>query len=136
MDCVFCKIAAGEIPCHRLYEDDRALAFLDIMPISRGHLLVIPREHVEFAYDADPELMGHVMRVATRIARAAQSALQCQGMNFILNCGAIAGQVVPHAHMHLVPRYPDDGIRWPWPQGTLAGDDAARLRAAILENLA
>jgi histidine triad (HIT) family protein len=136
MDCVFCKIVAGEIPCHRLYEDERVLSFLDIMPIARGHLLVIPKQHVEFAYAADPALMADVMHAATRIAGAAQSVLHCDGLNFILNCGEIAGQVVPHAHLHIVPRYIDDGIRWPWPQGTLDQDEAQRLRGAITEQLA
>jgi histidine triad (HIT) family protein len=135
MDCIFCKIVAGEIPCHTVHESEHTLAFLDIMPVSRGHVLVIPKQHVEFAYDADPAVMAEVMRAATQIAKAVKTVLACDGMNFILNCGARAGQVVPHAHLHIVPRYPDDGIHWPWPQGTLDADEAARVSNAIAETL-
>ena len=136
MNCIFCKIAAGEIPCHKLAEDEHTLAFLDIMPISRGHLLVIPKQHVELAYLAAPALMGALMSTAVRLGRAAQAALQCAGMNFLVNCGARAGQVVPHVHLHVVPRYADDEIHWPWPQCTLDKDAAAGLVTAIRERMA
>ena len=131
MDCIFCKIIAGEIPCHKLAETDQAIAFLDIMPVTRGHLLVIPKQHVEFVHEAEPELTAHMMSLATRLARAVKQALNCDGMNLILNCGACAGQVVPHVHLHVVPRYLDDGIHWPWPQGTLTDEAAVSLTAAI-----
>ncbi len=131
MDCIFCKITAGEIPCHKLAETDQAIAFLDIMPVTRGHLLVIPKQHVEFVHEAEPELTAHMMSLATRLARAVKQALNCDGMNLILNCGACAGQVVPHVHLHVVPRYTDDGIHWPWPQGTLTDEAAVSLIAAI-----
>jgi len=135
MSCIFCKIVAGEIPCYKLAETAHVLAFLDIMPITRGHLLVVPKEHVELAYLAEPALSGEMMSTAVRLGRAAQDALQCAGMNFLLNCGACAGQVVPHAHLHVVPRYADDGIHWPWPQGSLGKEDAATLLQAITARL-
>ena len=135
MSCIFCKIVAGVIPCYKLAETAHVLAFLDIMPIARGHLLVVPKQHVELAYLADPALIGEMMSMAVRLGRAAQAALQCAGMNFLLNCGACAGQVVPHAHLHVVPRFVDDGIHWPWPQGSLGSDDAAALVQAITERM-
>ncbi len=135
MDCIFCRIVAGEIPCHKLAETPVALAFLDIMPISRGHALVIPKRHVELAYDATPGMMAEVMALATRVAKALSQTVTCDGMNLLLNCGARAGQVVPHAHLHIIPRYEGDGIRWPWPAGTLAPGAAKELCAAIKTHL-
>jgi histidine triad (HIT) family protein len=135
MDCIFCKIIAGEIPCHKIAETEHALAFLDIMPIAHGHLLVIPKQHIEFVYDADPAVMADVMALATRIAGAVNRSIDCEGMNLLLNAGRVAGQIVPHAHMHIIPRRSDDGIHWPWPQGTLTDDTAQELVASITGNL-
>jgi histidine triad (HIT) family protein len=135
MDCIFCKIAAGEIPCYKLAETESALAFLDIMPIAHGHLLVIPKEHVEFVYDADPAVMADVMALATRIAGAVHRSIDCEGMNLLLNAGRVAGQEVPHAHMHIIPRSSADGIRWPWPQKELTEAAAKELVASITGNL-
>lgn len=131
MDCIFCRIVTGEIPCYKLAETPVALAFLDIMPISRGHALVIPKRHVELAYKATPAMMAEVMSLATRLANAIADATQCDGMNLLINCGPRAGQVVPHAHLHIIPRYADDNIRWPWPAGKLTQEAAAELSAAI-----
>lgn len=135
MECIFCEIAAGRIPCHKLAETPSALAFLDIMPVTRGHVLVIPKQHVGLAYEADPVLMGELMTLATRLARAAQTALRCDGMNLLVNCGSCAGQVVPHVHLHVIPRYAGDGIQWPWPQGKLDHAAAAALVAQITQQL-
>jgi len=135
MDCIFCKIAAGEIPCYRLAETEHALAFLDIMPVAHGHVLVIPKEHIEFVYDGDPAVMAEVMALATRIADAVKRSTGCEGMNLLMNAGRVAGQVVPHAHMHILPRNSDDGINWPWPQGDLTEDTAKELVATITGNL-
>jgi len=126
-DCIFCKIAAGEIPCHKIAESDNVIAFLDVMPITRGHLLVIPKKHVELVYDAEPELMAEVMSTAVKLSATAKKVLKCDGMNLLLNTEKCAGQVVPHVHLHLIPRYSDDSINWPWPQGSLDGETASQL---------
>jgi len=118
-NCIFCKIVAGEIPCYKIAETDNVLAFLDVMPITRGHLLIIPKKHVELIYDAEPEIMAEVMSVATKISAVTKKNLNCDGMNLLLNTEKCAGQIVPHIHLHLIPRYLDDGIKWPWPQGNL-----------------
>jgi len=136
MDCIFCRIVAGEIPCYKLAETPVALAFLDIMPLTRGHALVIPKRHVELAYKATPAMMAEVMSLATRVADAIARATGCEGMNLLLNCGKLAGQVVPHAHLHIIPRYANDNIRWPWPAGKLAHDTATELCTAIKGHLA
>lgn len=109
-DCIFCKIVAGQIPCTHVYEDDRALAFMDISPLSDGHLLVVPKEHFETIGDIDPGLYGHLYSVACRMAQAVQNALQPQGMNVMQLNGKAGNQVVPHVHVHLVPRREGDGL--------------------------
>ncbi len=126
-DCIFCKIIAGEIPCYKIAETKNALAFLDVMPITRGHFLVIPKNHVELIYDARPEVMAEVMSLATQIAATAKKSLNCDGMNFLLNSEKYAGQIVPHIHLHVIPRYLEDGIHWPWPQGSLDEETAVKL---------
>jgi len=130
-DCIFCKIVKGEIPCYKIAETENVLAFLDVMPISRGHLLVIPKKHVELIYDADPEIMAEVMSTAVKISATAKKVLKCDGMNLLLNTEKCAGQIVPHVHLHLIPRYSNDSINWPWPQGSLDENSAAQL----VENL-
>ncbi len=105
MSCIFCKIVAGEIPAHKVYEDDQTLAFLDILPASRGHTLVIPKEHAESLFDITPETLAAVMTSAQTVARILRSKLQTDGMNMFQNNGAAAGQEVFHFHLHLLPRW-------------------------------
>lgn len=109
-DCIFCKIVAGEIPCMKVYEDDSVLGFMDIMPLSKGHVLVIPKEHLENIGETDPELYGHLASVICRISRAVQESFAPDGLNVQQLNGKAANQVVPHLHMHLVPRWHGDGI--------------------------
>ncbi len=109
-DCIFCKIVAGEIPCTRVYEDDRVLAFMDICPLNKGHLLVIPKEHFEHIGEIDPELYGYLYAVICRLAQATREALQPPGMNVMQLNGKAGNQVVPHVHVHLVPRWEGDGL--------------------------
>ncbi|MEW6348920.1 MAG: HIT domain-containing protein [Thermodesulfobacteriota bacterium] len=109
-DCIFCKIAAGEIPCTRVFEDDRTLAFMDICPLNKGHLLVIPKEHFEHIGEIDPTLYGHLCAVICRLAHAAGKSLEPHGMNVMQLNGKAGNQVVPHVHVHLVPRWEGDGL--------------------------
>jgi len=130
-NCIFCKIVAGEIPCYKISETKNVLAFLDVMPLTQGHLLIIPKKHIEFIYDAEPEIMAEVMNMATKISAVTKKKLKCDGMNLLLNTEKFAGQIVPHIHLHLIPRYLDDGIKWAWPQGNLNEKNAIE----ILKNL-
>ena len=109
-DCIFCKIAAGEIPCTKVYEDNQVLAFMDIMPLNRGHLLVIPKEHYENILEIDCELYGRLAALICTIAKAVQGAIAPDGLNVMQLNGAAANQVVPHLHVHLVPRWEADGV--------------------------
>ncbi len=109
-DCIFCKIVAGDIPSMKLYEDDQVIAFMDIMPVSRGHLLVVPKVHVENVFEVDPALYGHVASVMSKMAKAIKAALNPDGINIMQLNGKAANQVVPHIHMHLMPRWEGDGL--------------------------
>ncbi len=111
MACLFCSIVAGDIPARRIYEDDKAIAFLDINPWKRGHTLVIPRRHVDDLLSAD-EALTEIAPAVTATARLLTERLGADGMNLLSNAGAVAGQEVFHLHLHLVPRYADDpGMR-------------------------
>lgn len=114
--CIFCKIIRGEIPCVEVYRDDRVLAFLDISPINKGHILVIPLEHHTSPSTMNEALCARVLHVASRLGVALKRALEADAFNLHLADGTAAGQVVMHAHMHVVPRFAEDGFRWNWRQ--------------------
>ena len=109
-DCVFCAIAAGEIPSFKIYEDETTLAYLDINPFSEGHTLVIPKAHTEGLLDTPDETLAAVLARVKKIAAHLQSALPCDGFNILQNNGEAAGQTVKHVHFHIVPRYGDGPI--------------------------
>lgn len=104
-DCVFCKIAAGEIPSRKIYEDKDVVAIMDLSPTSKGHSLIIPKEHYANIYDIDEDIAAKIMRVAKKLATKMTVALNCDGFNLLQNNGATAGQTMFHFHMHLIPRY-------------------------------
>jgi histidine triad (HIT) family protein len=109
MSCIFCKIAAGDIPSEMVVENEHAFAFLDIQPLTRGHVLVIPREHAERFEDATPEAVTGMMALAREVMQRQTKALGAQGQTFAINNGRAAGQEVHHVHLHLVPRREGDG---------------------------
>jgi histidine triad (HIT) family protein len=112
-DCIFCKIVAGEIPSHKIDEDDKTLAFMDINPWTRGHALVIPKEHSRNIYDADPDDLAAAYITAQRLARRMRDRLNCDGINVLQSSEPVAMQTVFHTHLHVIPRYSDDGLRLP-----------------------
>ena len=114
--CIVCKIIAGEIPAAKIYEDELVLAFLDIGPINFGHTLVIPKEHHESSATIPEETAGRMFRVGSRIGIALKRKFEYEAFNLHLADGTAAGQVVMHAHLHVVPRGVEDGFRWNWRQ--------------------
>jgi histidine triad (HIT) family protein len=135
-NCIFCKIAAGEIPCHKLYEDGRVLAFLDLGPLSMGHVLVIPKRHAVTVGDMADEDAAAVGAVLPRLARAISEATGCDAYNVLVNIGAPAGQLVMHVHYHIIPKPadaprsggdPGSGLGLKWPAGKLDSDEAKTL---------
>jgi histidine triad (HIT) family protein len=113
-DCIFCKIAAGELPATIVDEDERTISFMDIAPATRGHALVIPREHTPDLLSVDAEDLAAVGLGAQRLASRAKDRLGADGVNLLNSCGAIAFQTVFHFHMHVIPRYEGDSVRLPW----------------------
>lgn len=127
---IFAKILRNEIPCHRVYEDDQVIAFLDINPIARGHTLVIPREPAETLDQLSEESAAGIGRVLPRIARAVMAATGARDYNVLQNNGAAAHQAVMHVHFHIIPKHADgSGLGIGWKSGALA--DGAELAAAI-----
>ena len=113
-DCVFCKIRDGQIPSLKIYEDDRTLAFMDINPVTHGHCLVIPKAHAATLFDAEVEDLQAVIAAAQQVARAIREALAPDGLNMLQANGAAAFQSVPHFHVHLIPRWANDGKGFDW----------------------
>ncbi len=126
-DCIFCKIVAGEIPALIVDEDERTIAFMDINPATRGHLLVIPREHSRDLLEVDSDDLAATANMAQTLARRIMDRLDADGVNLLNSCRAAAWQTVFHFHVHVIPRYDDDPMKLPWiPEpGDLAEIEAA-----------
>ncbi len=115
-DCVFCKIVAGEIPAQVVYEDDKTLAFLDVRPVNNGHTLVIPKNgSATNIFDVTPEDWAAVMETVRKVSNAIEKSLDARGVNLMMNNREHAGQVVDHVHVHIIPRFVNDGLKL-WPQ--------------------
>ena len=132
MDCIFCKIVKGEIPCQKIYEDEDFLAFLDIRPINKGHALLIPKEHHENLLDMPDELK--VTPVLKKVARAVYEAMGASAFNIGMNNFSDAGQVVLHSHWHIIPRYPEDGLQH-WPGHDVSSEELEEVQKRIKEKL-
>lgn len=134
-DCIFCKMAAGQIPVAKVYEDEVVLSFLDIGPISDGHCLVIPKQHFEKLHDCPAQLLSEVASRLGKIAKAITTAMHSDGYNVLCNNGRAAGQLVGHLHFHIIPRTNNDGVfnRWPsykYPEGKIEA-----IAAEVRKNL-
>jgi len=130
-DCLFCKIVGGELPATVVAEDERTLAFMDINPATRGHALVIPREHAADLLEIGQEDLAAVAAAAKRLAACAKEALGADGVNLINSCGAAAWQTVFHFHVHVIPRYRDDPLKLPWVPAPGDADEIAAAGAAL-----
>jgi histidine triad (HIT) family protein len=136
-DCVFCRIVAGTAPASVVYRDETVLAFLDIRPMTPGHTLVVPVRHAAALADLDPVTGGPLFAAGQRLAAALRwSSLRCAGVNFFLADGVAAGQEVFHVHLHVLPRYPGDGLRVKAAFGTPSRADLDRTATAVRDGLA
>jgi histidine triad (HIT) family protein len=129
-DCIFCKIVTGELPATIVDEDERTISFMDIAPATRGHALVIPREHSPDLLSIEPDDLAAVNLAAQRLAVGIKDRLGADGVNLINACGAVAFQTVFHFHLHVIPRYEGDGLRLPW---VPTPGDADEIAAAAQE---
>jgi histidine triad (HIT) family protein len=134
-DCIFCKIVAGQIPSARVLETDAAIALLDIHPVNHGHMLLVPREHHATLADLPDEAAAETAALLPRLARAVLKATGADGMNLIVNVGRVAGQTIDHVHWHLIPRFADDAVNWPWPHTQYVGDELGQMQFRIEREL-
>ena len=130
-DCIFCKIANGEIPSATLYEDEDFRVILDLGPASKGHALILPKAHAANIYEISDDMAAKAMILAKKMATKTTEALKCDGFNIVQNNGEPAGQTVFHFHMHLIPRYEGDQVGITWKPGTLTDE----VKNEILEKL-
>ncbi|MCX6796443.1 MAG: HIT family protein [Candidatus Falkowbacteria bacterium] len=115
-NCIFCKIIKGELPCYKVYEDEKTIAFLDIAPTNPGHTLVLPRNHFENMEEIEEGELNALIQSVKKVGRMLKNCLEIEGYNITFNNGTIAGQVVPHIHFHVIPRHEGDRLEL-WPQG-------------------
>lgn len=132
MDCIFCKIVKGEIPSYKVYEDDETLAFLDIAPVNPGHTLVIPKDHFENLYTLPDEALTRLMLTAKKVALGVKKGIGADGINIAMNNGKAGGQVIFHAHLHVIPRIEGDGLKL-WPQKSYKEGEAESVTKKIKE---
>ena len=135
MDCIFCRIANGEIPSATLFEDEQVRVILDLGPAAKGHALVLPKEHFKDSTEAPEALLGHMMAVGASIGEAEMKAFGADGFNLIQNTGEAAGQSVFHLHLHVIPRKAGDGAVGLWKPGATTPEEMQETAAAIREAL-
>lgn len=128
-NCIFCKIVKNEIPSNNVYEDDKFLAFLDIMPVSDGHLLIIPKEHIVWMQDASDETISEIFKLAKKLMIGLKNAIKCDYVTV-----SVVGKDVPHFHVHLIPRYLNDNLV-SWQTKKYKEDEMAQISAKIIAEL-
>jgi len=134
-DCIFCKIAAGEIPSATVYEDDDFRAILDLGPAAKGHTLVIPKSHSDNLLSVEPDTAAKALKVISKTANAIKEALGCDGINVVQNNGEAAGQTVMHLHFHIIPRYKNDSVNIGWQPMKPSNEELAATAALIKEKM-
>lgn len=132
-DCIFCKIAGGEIPSKTLYEDESFRVILDLGPATRGHALILPKEHAANLFELPDETAAAAMVLAKKMAVLMKEKLQCDGLNLVQNNGETAGQTVNHFHLHIIPRYEGDGQNINWIPGEPTQDELEAIKKKITE---
>ena len=130
-NCIFCKLANGDIPTATLYEDDDFRVILDAGPAAKGHALILPKEHYANLYELDDALAAKVLVLAKKMITKLTALLDCDGYNIVQNNGEAAGQTVFHFHLHMIPRYKDDEVGLGWKMGTLTEEDKEDILSKI-----
>ena len=130
--CIFCKIANGEIPAKTLYEDEQFRVILDLGPATKGHALILPKNHFANLYELPEETAADVMKLAKKMAAQMTEKLSCDGFNLVQNNGEVAGQTVFHYHLHLIPRYKGDGQKIGWKPGSPSAEELEEIKNQIV----
>ncbi|MDP2586470.1 MAG: HIT family protein [Candidatus Komeilibacteria bacterium] len=134
MDCIFCKIIEGELPCYKVYEDKRALAFLDINPVNKGHVLIVPKEHHRNFLDLPKDLLKDLTSLAQDLAQNIMDGVGATAFNLTANNGKEAGQQVEHFHWHVIPRFANDHLHH-WPGKTFSDEEMKRFTMTIRKSI-
>ncbi|MEE5989883.1 MAG: HIT family protein [Lachnospiraceae bacterium] len=130
-NCIFCKIANGEIPSKTIYEDDDFRVILDLGPATKGHALILPKEHSANLFELPEETAGKAMKLAKKLGEQMVTNLKADGLNIVQNNGETAGQTVKHFHLHLIPRYKDDGQNILWKPGEVSAEELELIKEQI-----
>ena len=131
-DCIFCKLANGVFPTNTIYEDDKFRVILDNGPATRGHALVLPKEHYANVFEMPDELLGEAVKVAKKVAVNVKEKLACDGLNLVQNNGEAAGQTVMHFHLHIIPRYVNDGQHILWEPTSPSAEELVKIKNTIV----
>lgn len=131
-DCIFCKIAAGEIPSKTIYEDDLFRVILDLGPATKGHALILPKDHADNLFELSDDTAGKVLVLAKKLATQMKEKLGCDGLNLVQNNGEEAGQTIKHFHVHMIPRYKNDGQRIDWNPGEPTQDELESIKNQMI----
>lgn len=131
-NCIFCKIANGEIPSKAIYEDEDFKVILDLGPATKGHALILPKEHAANLYELPDETAAKAMVLAKKLGKQMTEHLKADGLNLVQNNGEAAGQTVHHFHLHLIPRYKDDGQHILWNPGEVSQEELEEIKNTIL----
>lgn len=131
-DCIFCKIIKGEAPSQDIYEDEVVKVFLDLYPDSKGHLLIVPKEHYQDVFDCPDEVLSHIAKVFKKIAKLVKEKLGADAVHIVNNSGQEAGQIVFHLHFHILPRYKDDGLRLAFHNKKELKDDLDEIKNILI----
>ena len=131
-DCIFCKIANGESPSKTIYEDEQFRVILDLGPATKGHALILPKDHFANLYELPDEVAANVMQLAKKMAAQMTEKLGCDGFNLVQNNGEVAGQTVFHFHLHLIPRYENDGQNIGWTPGSPSQEELEEIKNTIV----
>ena len=131
-NCIFCKIAAGEIPSNTIYEDDSFRVILDLGPATKGHALVLPKNHYADLFEIPEEVLADAAKVAKKVAGTMKEKLSCDGLNLVQNNGETAGQTVMHFHLHIIPRYKDDGQHILWKPTSPSAEELTAIKDTIV----
>lgn len=131
-DCIFCKIANGEIPAKTIYEDEKFRVILDLGPATKGHALILPKEHAANLFELPEETAADAMKLAKKLGAQMMEKLQADGLNIVQNNGEVAGQTVMHYHLHIIPRYENDGQHISWKPGETTPEELEAVRSLIV----
>lgn len=135
-NCIFCKLANGDIPTNSIYEDDDFKVILDASPATKGHVLILPKQHYANIFEIEDETLAKAAKLAKKIMTHEKDVLGCEGYNLVQNNGEVAGQTVFHFHMHLIPRYNGDTVGITWKPGELTDEDKEEILSKVKAQLA